>query len=130
MRSRLLLAACGLAVVIGMLWLVPAASPTETFNKEFKSCYVRPRGDRKAVAFATAVDKARCSVCHLGGKKKGFNAYGKQVAKLLHKSDERDRKKILAALNKVAAMKINPSDSKSQSFGERIRQGKLPAGTD
>jgi hypothetical protein len=57
-------------------------------------------------------------------------SYGYQVAKLLHKSDQTNPRKLRSALGNVAGMKRKPNDSKSPTSGERMRQGKLPGGTD
>ena len=59
--------------------------------------------DRVSVSLTEAVKKAGCTLCHLSGKtKKGrYNAYGKQLAKLLKKGDDKDTKKIREALKKV-----------------------------
>ena len=60
-------------------------------------------------------------------KKGHYNAYGKQLAKLLKKGDDKDSKKILAALKKVFTMAVDP-DVPDITFGPRIHRGKLPAG--
>ncbi len=76
------------------------------------------------------MDKAGCNLCHLDGKvKKGrYNIYGKQLAKLLKKGDDKDTKKIHDAFKKVFNMPTDPDNSQSQTFGWRIHVGKLPAG--
>jgi hypothetical protein len=59
--------------------------------------------------------------------KKLRNAYGQALDELLDREADADNKaKIDAALDKVAGMKCDPKDSKSGTFGDRIKQGKLP----
>ena len=40
--------------------------------------------------------------------------------------NEKDKEKILEALDKVAKEKSNPDDASSPTFGELIKSGKLP----
>jgi hypothetical protein len=132
MKRRLFLASCGLLVIVGMSTLAQPARSVDSFNKEFKALYLRTgstTASTQATVFASSVQRAGCSVCHLT-KKKGFNAYGKQVATLLTASDKTNRTKIRAALTKVAAMPTKANDAKSPTFGDRIRQGKLPGSID
>jgi hypothetical protein len=129
MRRVFLFAACMSAVALGMSWFVPKAKSLEAFKNEFKATYVRAKShDSRATTFAAAVEKTGCYICHAYGKKKGFNSYGAQLARFLHKNDAGNRKKVSSALSKVAAMPSNPSDPNSPTFGERIRQGQLPIG--
>ena len=131
MKRRLLLPGCGLLAVIGVLALATPGNGTQSYSNEFKATYVHAdKTDNVSKSLAAAVKKAGCAVCHspTGAKKGHYNAYGKQLAKLLKKGDNKDTKKILDALKKVFNMPSDPSDSKSPTFGSRIHRGKLPAG--
>ncbi len=131
MKRLLLLPGCGLLAVIGILALATPGHGTQAYNKEFKAVYVhKDKTDRVSKSLAAAVDKAGCNLCHLDGKvKKGrYNIYGKQLAKLLKKGDDKDTKKIHDAFKKVFNMPTDPDNSQSQTFGWRIHVGKLPAG--
>jgi hypothetical protein len=66
-------------------------------------------------------------VCHAGKTKKNHNDYGKALKTLLTKKDAKDTEKIHAALEKAAGMKSKSGDESSPTFGELIKQGKLPA---
>ncbi len=99
------------------------------FFKEFQAKYVKADSkDEKDIAFAKAVDGAKCAVCHAGPNKKVRNDYGKQVAKLLNKGDQKNATKIQESLDKVAAIKSNAKDPKAPTYGDKIAGGKLPSG--
>jgi hypothetical protein len=113
------------------VWLgrsAPQASADKAFRDEFVAVYVKADGkDAKDKAFAAAVEKAKCNICHAGKVKKNRNEYGKALAKLLSReTDTEDKEKIQAALKKVEATHSDPKDDKSPTFGDLIRAGKLP----
>lgn len=120
-----------LAVVLGtgVALLVGASSrpafAIKEFFDEFKAVYVKPdSGDANEKALAAEVETAKCNVCHAGSNKKERNAYGNALADLLDKKeDKKDTAKIRGSLEKVAAM---PSGDGKPTFGELIKQGKLP----
>ncbi len=136
-QRRFALAACIAAGVL--LGKVPAALAIPAFYKEFQEKYVKADStDEKDVTFAELVTKkVKCNVCHMGNSKKMRNAYGAQLSELLKKDnfkparlkEEGDAAKaeILAAFDKVAAMKSAGDDS--PTFGDLIAQGKLPGST-
>ena len=98
------------------------------FKDAFKAKYVKSDSDDpKDKAFAEAFDKASCMTCHVGSNRKNRNDYGKQLAKLLKKTDKKNKDKINKALDTVAKMNTDPKDKKSPTFGEKIASGKLPA---
>lgn len=105
----------------------PAFAIKEFFD-EFKAVYVKPdSSDANEKALAAEVETAKCNVCHAGSSKKERNAYGNALADLLDKKeDKKDTAKIRAALETVAA---KPSGDGKPTFGELIKQGKLPGGT-
>ena len=106
------------------------AGADKAFRDQFKVKYIKPdSADPKDVALREAFQDAGCNVCHVGDERENRNAYGQALGKFLsRKTDKKNRPKIQAALDKVAAMKSNPSDPASPTFGDLIRQGKLPAG--
>ena len=64
-----------------------------------------------------------------GKKRKNRNAFGQQLAELLDaKKDVKDKEKIVAALKKVVAMHVDPNDEKSETYLDRIKASKWPAG--
>jgi hypothetical protein len=131
MKNFCLLVACGF--VFGtLLARIESAHAVAPFKKEFDEKYVKKSPSTpEEVALAAAVKEAKCNVCHKGTKKTERNAYGDALDALLDKkADMKDTAKIRDALDKVAEMKSNPNDPNSPTFGELIRQGKLPGGED
>jgi len=53
------------------------------------------------------------------------NAYGKELEKILGKN-EKGKEKILKALDDVEKIKLDEKDEKSPTYGDRIKEGKLP----
>ncbi len=126
-------------VVAGATFLglyVGTAQSRPQYMKAFSSMYVKPDGSADDKAFAAAVKDAKCQVCHEGEKKSNRNVYGKELAKVLKPADagadfrgETDPAKINDALKKVADMHIDAKDPKSPTFGDLIKEGKLPGKT-
>ena len=123
-----------LTLVIASLILglsLNTAYAIKPFKDEFDAKYVK---DATNTEFVDAVKKANCNLCHgknAEGKddKKVRNAYGKALDKLLDKKeDAKNKEKIQAALDTVAGEKSNPDDPSSPTFGELLKQGKLPGG--
>lgn len=121
MRSNLA-GVIGIVVGIGMAASAGQAFAIKQFADEFKAMYVED-----GTPLAAEVDKAKCNVCHMGKSKKDRNAYGEALAKLLDKKEDKDNKeKIRQALQTVAAQ---PSaGAGSPTFGDLIKEGKLPGG--
>ncbi len=67
--------------------------------------------------------KFECKVCHPGKSKKQRNDYGTALAKALGKKNEKDEDKIKEAIEKVAK---EESSTKGKTFGDLIKDGKLP----
>jgi hypothetical protein len=105
------------------------ASSRPQYAKEFAEHYHAKADSDKAEekALFEAVDKAKCSVCHEGQNRKNRNAYGKELAKLFSPPNEKKNEKIDEVFDKVSEMHIDPNDSKSPTYGELIKHGKLPA---
>lgn len=101
------------------------------FFDEFKAVYVKPESaDANEKALAAEVETAKCNVCHAGSNKKERNAYGNALAELLDKkADAKNVEKIKDALNKVAGMSSDSSKPDAPTFGDLMKQGKLPGGS-
>ncbi len=98
------------------------------YKDQFDALYVKPESaDPKEKALAEAAGAAKCNICHVGKEKKDRNVYGKALAKIIAKK-ETDVDKIKEALGKVAAEHSNPDDASSPTFGDLIKDGKLPGG--
>lgn len=128
MKNFCLLAVFGL-VAGALLAQIDSAHAIDPFKKAFDAKYVKASPSTpEEKALAEAVKQAKCNVCHVGVKKKDKNAYGIALDELLdRKTDAKDMDKINDALEKVAAMKSDPKNDASPTFGELISQGKLPS---
>ncbi|HEY2882729.1 MAG TPA: hypothetical protein VGJ15_09855 [Pirellulales bacterium] len=116
------------------------ANSRPKYLAEFKKEYTKPDSDKPdEKAFAEAVKKAGCTVCHEPGEdKKKRNDYGKALADIIKKDapatgfkGESDMKKVDDALAKVADMRIDgkdPKDAKDKvpTYGDVIKKMKLP----
>ena len=100
------------------------------FKREFDRKYADSESESaNERALASAASKAKCYVCHMDEEKTIHNAYGTALAELLDKDeDKKDRKKIRAALEKVAEMRPAAGADDAPTFGDIIRAGKLPDG--
>lgn len=126
----LFFAAIGAVAILGFGPSTSHAIPP--FEKEFKVLYYKPdSSDANEQELAKALDglgTKMCNACHVGTKKKDRNAYGFELDKLLDKTaDKNNPEKIRKALEEVAAMKSNSKDPNSPTFGELMKQGKLPS---
>lgn len=121
MRSNLV-GILGIVVAISVASSGSEALAIKQFADEFKEMYVKD-----GTPLAAEVEKAKCNVCHVGKSKKDRNAYGEALAKLLDKKEDKSNKeKIRQALETVAAQ---PSaGAGSPTFGDLIKEGKLPGG--
>jgi hypothetical protein len=122
-----------LAVLAVLVLTVSAATPAsadKAFRDQFKAKYIKPDStEPKDVALREAFQEAGCNLCHVGDVRQNRNAYGQALATFLsRKTDVKNKAKIRAALEKVAAMRSKPDDPQSPTFGDLIGQGKLPAG--
>lgn len=127
--KKALLLALSIAVVVAAAFLadVRSAKAVPQFRKEFVAKYVKSEStDPKDKAFAEAVKKARCNICHAGDDKEKRNPYGQAISKFISKDDQENKEKVLQALDKAAGVKVKPDDAKSPTFGQRISAGKLP----
>ena len=117
------------AAIAGVFGARPAGA-VKAFFQQFKAVYVKPNTSNHTMQiFNAAVEKKGCSLCHLGKSKKNFNAYGTQFKGLLNpKRDAGSPATIRNALKQGAAVKSDPADPKSPTFGQRLSKGKLPVG--
>jgi hypothetical protein len=120
-----------IVLVLGLCFNAVLARPQ--YKQAFDAMYVKKDSSNPAEkALAEAVASAKCLVCH--GKndegkedKKIRNHYGMAIAKLVGKN-QKDKAKIEAALEAVAAEKSDPNKPNSLTFGQLLKEGKLPAG--
>jgi hypothetical protein len=125
MRYRCLLIAASLLMAGTTMRPAVAIMP---FYNVFKKEYL---DDHPKKEFVEEVTKAsnRCLVCHQGKNRKHRNAFGQELAKLLDKKkDAKDTEKISASIKKVLAMHVDPKDEKSETYLDRVKAGKWPAG--
>jgi hypothetical protein len=86
--------------------------------------------DKKYMADGSAMNKAlsgksNCNVCHVGKDRKKRNDYGAALGKALGEKNVKDKEKIEEALGKVEKEK-----SGDKTFGDLIKDGKLPVTMD
>jgi hypothetical protein len=112
-----------------VLFAARPASAVLQFYQVYKTEYLENHPDKKYVA---EVDKGtnKCFVCHQGKKsRKNHNAFGLPLVDLLdRKKDLKDKEKIKEAIAKVAAMHVDPKDTKSETYLDRIKASKWPGG--
>jgi hypothetical protein len=119
-------------------WHVTQVQAFPPFKKEFENLYIKenPTTDPEK-SLKEAATGAKCGICHNGpeGKdKKHRNTYGKAIEELMPKDlskDDLDALKKNAAqikdlLEKAAKEHSDPKDDKSPTFGDLIKEGKLP----
>ena len=118
------------------LWAGTAQSRPQ-YAKAFNAMYVKPDGTAEEQAFAALAKDAKCAVCHVGESKKNRNDYGKALAKILKPEDAgaefkgvTDKAKIEEALKKVAEEHVDAKNPKSPTYGDLIKEGKLPGGAE
>ena len=122
------LALVAAAVVLTSVTVEPTQA-RPPYNKEFQAKYLKKDSkDPAEMALAAAIEKVKCNVCHKGNNKKMRNDYGMALSKLLTKDDVKDIDKIKASLDKVAEEHSKPDDDKSPTFGQLLKEGKLPGG--
>jgi hypothetical protein len=117
-----------LLVLLLVAFMAQPAGAMLQFYKVYQAEYLDNHPDQ---AFAAEAKKPanRCFACHQGKSRKHHNPFGLEVKKLLDKkTDLKDVPKITAALEKVAAMKVDPNDPNSETYGDRIAAGKWPGG--
>lgn len=113
MRKSWTWIACGVALAAASIWLAPNADARPEYNKEFWDMYPTLKDFK---------ENTKCDACH-GKEKKVRNDYGKAVGTALGEPKIKDAEKIKAALKKAEGEK---SSTEGKTFGELIKDGKLP----
>ena len=125
MKKLVLTVLCG---AVAVTFSIRPASARPAYNTEFKAKYIKEDGTEAEKKLAKAYKEAGCATCHgkedKGKDKKIRNVYGKAKGELLGK-DQKDKEKIKKALEDAEAKKAKDDDK--QTFGEKIKEGKLPA---
>ena len=104
----------------------PAAG-VQQFYDAFVKRYINDHPDKKFAEYVTK--EAKCWVCHQGKMRTNRNVFGKELDKMLDKkTDAKDTEKILASFKKAMEMKVDAKNDKSETYGDRVKAGKLPAG--
>ncbi len=116
--------------VASIAWLnVGTAQARKQYSDEFIKKYVTEDPSTPAQKALDAEVKAvKCGVCHAGDKganKKERNAYGAALQKAVGKN-EKNASAIDAALDKVADEHSVPGKDDSPTFGDLLKEGKLP----
>ena len=113
--------------LLATLSLTRPAQAIPQFQKEYLALYM---GEDKTTDFAKSLKQAGCWNCHQGKLRKNHNPYGIHLVDLLDKkADMKNPEKIVEALKKVEAMHSVEGDDKSPTYGELIKEGKLPGGS-
>jgi hypothetical protein len=104
----------------------PAAGVQQFFDAFVKE-YIKGHPNKD---FSEMVLKdAKCHICHQGKMRTNRNVFGKELDKMLDKkTDTKDTEKILASFKKALEMHVDPKNDKSETFGDRLKAGKLPGG--
>lgn len=105
----------------------PAAAVL-AFYKVFDAEYM---ADHPNEEFVKLVKKPanRCYVCHVGKKRTHRNEFGTLLEEPLDgKKDAKDKEKIAAAIKDALAQHVDPNDESSETYADRLSQGKFPAG--
>lgn len=105
------------------------ATATAPFQRVFIDKYIKDHPDKDYAKFMKR--KVRCLICHQGKGGHHENTYGKPMAELLDaKADKKNTEKILAAIDEVNQLPLDPEDPTGETFGDRITAGKIPAADD
>jgi cytochrome c2 len=118
----------GLVSLLCLLCTARPASAILQFYKVYKTEYLDNHPDKK---YAAEVDKGtnKCYVCHQGKKRKNHNKFGQPLVEMLDRQkDMKNTQKISESIKKVVAMHVDPKDEKSETYLDRIKASKWPAG--
>lgn len=110
-------------MVVGLLD-TPEASARTQYQKAMGKLY--PDLLKKHGTGAEGKKKLSCKTCHPGKTKKKRNDYGVALGKAIGKKNEKDEDKIKKAFETIA--KEKSGKDKEKTFGELIKDGKLPGG--
>ncbi len=120
-----------IVAVASLGWLnAGTALARKQYSDEFSKKYATDTPSTPAQkAIHEEIKAVKCGVCHMGpggSKKKERNAYGAALQKVVGKN-EKAVEKIDAALDAVAKESSKAGDSKAPTFGDLLKDGKLPA---
>jgi hypothetical protein len=118
-----------LLVATSLLYVATAARPAGAmivFFNQLKADVLDKLEDKKFVEEVTKTNN-RCFVCHQGKDRKNRNVMGLEMSKLIKKT-EKDKAKISAAIKKVLELHVDPKDEKSETYLDRLKHSKWPAG--
>ena len=140
---RIVLVGLSLVVTVvgGLALLSGSAQAHPQFKKYFDQKYF---GEDSAMK--KAYETSSCNFCHIGGsdakERKNRNEYGKALSKLLNAEDKealtfknmkdkpeafkKAEEKVMKALETVEKEHSNPKDKTSPTFGDLLKEGKLP----
>jgi hypothetical protein len=107
-----------LPALAGAVWLALPSPPAEArpqYFEQFKKTYER---------LAEPADSRKCTVCHGMGKKTERNKYGQAISTAL--GDDKNVKDLKAVEKALRAAEPKPSGVESKTFGDLIKEGKLP----
>src|ERR1700722_18899290 len=131
-------------VLIALVVVAGSVGPAHAFpeiKKEFRNKYVKGEPATEAEkSLKAAVEKADCAVCHVPDMdKKIRNSYGKAISKFvpevigIAEPTADDKKKLKKApdkiqqlLDKAAKESSDPEKPGAPTFGDLIKDGKLP----
>jgi hypothetical protein len=129
---------CAVAITAVVNWKVAPVQAFPPFKKEFENLYVKAEpATAEEKALKEAAETNKCGICHTGpeGKnKKVRNTYGKAISKLIPEPKNKEAmdalkknpEKIKEILEKAAKEPSDPKDPTSPTFGDLIKEGKLP----
>ncbi len=126
MLSLRLAAVCGLALAVLSITAAPEQAQA---RPQYRQVFALKYPDLKDLEA-----EKKCGVCHpMSGKNKIHNDYGIALKKQLGDTkNEKDKKKLDEILTKIEAEKSStpkePGSEEMKTFGELIKEGKLPGG--
>lgn len=122
-RMLTLSVACGLAIVIHLLW-----TDSATARSEHKG---RLEAAVKGTKAADAIKEQKCNACHFGKEKKNRNAFGEAMSKHLSKEEfmalKADKEKLAKKIDEAIQATLKDKSPNGKTFGELIEAGELPA---
>src|SRR5690606_29569310 len=102
----------------GAVWLslpTPSAEARPQYFEQFNKTYP---------TLAKAAESQKCGVCHGMGSKKERNHYGKAIVGALGES--KNVKELKEVEKAIKAAESKESSTKGKTFGDLIKEGKLP----
>jgi len=114
-------------MALALAALVRPVFAVKEFYAQLEAKYVKPKSQEpNDVALQAAFERAGCTICHPGDDKQRLTRYGGLVGSRVGKSDAENNKMIQQAFDEVGELRSDPHNSKSPTYRELFRQGKLP----